>query len=516
MNLISNIDFAVPSITPIFAHNLQALWNRKSGGKFHVTSNGQLKTMGLWQRLKYTCSNQYRTQVQQAVKRSIKDITDNITKLNFKQDSILNKDQFITDMFFQKLAPLSTKVYTRDLKKSLITDLSSQIAAEAMEKSTTQDYKDNYAQAKLWAKLGNIESLGGASGSYCIIQGQILDPSGNPIEVKKSLGIFKPSDEEPLASSNTRICQKIKRWLLNVPVLSKPFRGSLLKTVAGQAYLAEAATKIVERFVVDAASEYVQVHPDDIDARLQGNQEWLKLVTDTQVANIDLRGKGARKGSFQLWVQETHSEASQFFGVNELYQKGNNSALKRLLGSFLPIKKKTQPSLLELRKKIPSELFDLLAIMDYATGNGDRHANNWFVMHSEDKNQDAKGVRLIDGGQSMAPEHPGMFTYQELHNRYLWRNLALSREHFTPLGAFIITKLNDPACQKQLLDEIQSLYTNHQPNEAVTTLKRLNRMKDRLAVMQYCSQKSKTKFELAHIRTHWDIKKVKVALRVSH
>lgn len=488
-------------------NNLNVLWQRRSGEKLYA-SDGQLKVMGFWQRCKYCFSSSFRTSVQTDVQRIIKNLTDHIDAVEFTPESRCNKEEFITQLFLTKLAPLSQTIFSRDLKDSVITILfkavSSQMNNEEIGKNASEEYVKMYPEIKLWAHLGNLESLGGASGSYKIIRGKKLNDQGEEMEKEVALGIFKPSDEEPLAPNNNRTMQKIKRWLLSFPVFSKPFRGSLLKTVGGQAYLAEVSTKITEQYVLDAVRKYCSERTNPLDARLQGKQDWLQqLVPDTQVAHLNLRGKGERVGSVQLWIQGNPQHARGFFGVNEIYQTGDLPAWKRFLGSFLPISKGTKLPLQELKDKLPAELFDLLVIMDYATGNGDRHAENWFVMTDK---TNVIGIRLIDGGQSMSPKHPRPWAFQELRNRYLWRNLKLSEEPFTDLGKFVIQRLYEHSAQA--LAKIGELYTKHQPNKDVMIQGRLHGMGDRIAVLDRFQKEGKTKYQLGKTRTHRDIEKV--------
>lgn len=494
-------------ITTIDKDNLNVLWQRKSGEKLYAFTNDKLKVMGLWQRCKYCFSSSFRASVQTDVKRVIKNLTDNIDAVEFTPESRCTKEQFIAQLFLTKLAPLSQTIFSRYLKESVIKILAEKVSLEIKEKeigeSASEEYRKMYRDIKLWAHLGNLESLGGASGSYKIIQGKKLNAQGEAIDKEYALGIFKPSDEEPLAPNNNRTMQKIKRWLLSFPVFSKPFRGSLLKTVGGQAYLAEVSTKITERYVLNAVHEYCGDKRNLLDARLLRNGDWQQqLVPDTQVANLNLRGNGKRVGSVQLWIQEAPKDARTFFEVNEIYQRGDLPAWKRFLGSFLPISKGTKPPLEELKGKLPPELFDLLVIMDYATGNGDRHAENWFVMADK---TNVTGIRLIDGGQSMSPKHPRPWAFQELRNRYLWRNLKLSEEPFTPLGKFVIQRLQENV--RALNAEIEGLYKKFQPNKDAITHARLNGMRDRLAVLDRFQQQDNTKYQLGKTRTHRDIDK---------
>lgn len=505
INLVNNIQYG-EQFTKIDSSNLKTIWNRKSGQLLYATSEGKLKPMWIWQRVMYSLSSSYRESTQQGVKNSIKDLTDHIDALSFKEkdadvkeaSSHTTKEAFLTELFFKKLAPLSRGVYTRDLKESVVDVLSTQITVkpEELEANPTDKYKQVYPVAKLWAKLGNIKGEGGASGSYSIIQGTITKSNGTVIE-EKALGIFKPFDEEPLAPSNNRTMQKIKRFFLQFPILSGPIRGSLFKTVAGQAYLAEATSKIVERHVVAAMKDYMERHPNQIDPRY--NPKWLELVTDTQVATLDLCSKKERIGSFQLWVEDKFQEACTFFDLNEYYKK--ESVLSGTPGSLIADMRGLQPTAAQLKQKLPSELFDMLAIIDYTIGNGDRHGYNWFV--TVDQTKAATGIKLIDGGQAMAPEHPGFFSFLELHKRYLWRNLNLSKEKFTDLGKFVIAKLEQS--QKELSTEIEALYTKHQPRDGATTQNRLEKMRDRINVMH--RYQDRTKNELAAVRTHRDFRK---------
>lgn len=504
-NQIRNFNFA-EQFSKEDRSNLKTLWNRKKGELLYSTADGKLKSMWIWQRIAYSLSSSYRDAVQQGVKRAIQNLTDHIDGVSFKESEAkegvaLTKDTFITELFFKKLAPLSRHVFSRNLQESVIQVLTPkiQVAADEIGPNATEKYKQVYPIAKLWAKLGNIEPLGGASGSYKIIRGEVTQSNGQVI-AKESLGIFKPFDEEPLAPSNNRTLQKIKKFFLKIP-LSGPIRGSLLKTVAGQAYLAEATAKIVERHVVEAIKEFLAQPNANLDDRLKAGQEWLKLVTDTQVAHLDLRGKEEeRAGSFQLWVQETHKEACQFLGMNEFYKKESGSFFGSTIASLIADIRGLQPSAADLKRVLPAELFDLLVIIDYAIGNGDRHGFNWFIVH--DQNNQVNGIRLIDGGQAMAPEHPGYFSFMELHKRYLWRNLGLSKEGFTDLGKFVINKLHDHAFQQTLKGEIQALYNKHQPNDQNTTQNRLTRFSERLEVMH--RYKDRTKVELGAVRTHRD------------
>lgn len=460
-------------------HNLDVLWNRKGGERLYSDESGMLTKMSFCQRLFYRISKSYRDDVNQQLSKTISNLTLDISKKTIDGDQ---SEAFISDLFFHKLSRLSRHVYKRDLTEYVVNILTDKLKLEdeKIPKDASASYATAYKSAKLWARLGNFEALTGCSGSYRIIQGKILKNDGLE-EADATLGIFKPAEEDTLAEGNRKMAQRIKRFLIGT--VGIPFKGSLFDTVAGQAYVAEAATKIVERHVLQAVKGYLKTH--EVSKELQGLLDKLVLVPDTQVGKIGLGNKAERSGSFQMWVQEAHQEASHFFGVKENYQKG-----------FL----KSNPSLEELKAKMPTELFDLLVIIDYLTANSDRHGGNWFVI--PDKEGVAKEIRLIDGGWSMAPKHPTAWSKPELGKQYLWQHLALAEEGFSDLARFVIEDLlkNQDALQA----DMDNLYNQHFPKEADKNKNRVDRMLERLEVMNL--KQDSTKQALAKIRTETEIK----------
>lgn len=465
--------------------NLQTLWNRKSGELLY-SDNGQLKVMGLFQKIHYKLSQSYREQINTTLSKTVSKLT-----IEMKKDSIEGNraEDFISELFFKKLSRLSRQVYKREISENMAALLARRIklAEGEIPSEASKLYVEAYHGAKLWARLGNFEALSGSSGSYRIIKGKVTKNDG--VEEKEStLGIFKPADEDTLAEGNRKTIQKIKRWLLNS--LASPFKGSLFDTVAGQAYVAEAATKLVESHVLEAVEEYLK--KDGIDTKLQALLKNLILITDTHIGKMGFSEQPEKVGSFQLWVQEPHKEASQALGLKKNYQP-------YFLGST--------PSLDELKAKVPPELFDLLVIIDYLTANSDRHGENWFI--TEDKNGNGTGIRLIDGGWSMSPKHPTWWDKPELEKQYLWQNLALSEEKFTDFGQHVIHYLS--ANKKRLKNAVKALYDQHLVNDLNKNEERINRMMERLEVIAQLG-KSATKKELAQIQLEKEIKRLLLEL----
>lgn len=459
--------------------NLRVLWNRAKGDYLTVNEEGYLVKMGVMDRIRYTTFSDYRKEVQNKVKNVIDGI---LCKLDGKGEQ---KD-FISELFFNRLSSLSRKVYSRKLSESTYQVLTNKLLDSVPESQKAQMRDKTAIKVDLWSRLGNFSSLGGCSGSYRIIQGSVEDQQGKEVVEERSLGIFKPSSEETLSANNPKFMQRLKRLMHRT--LLRPISGSLFHTAGGQSYLAEVAAKKVEEIVVEGVNNYLRTHPN-LDERTKRLLDNIELVPNTCVANLKLGNKGSQLGSFQMWVHEKHEEAAEALGVNLNYQKS---------GWFAK-----QLTLEEAKAKLPAELFDLLVIVDYATGNSDRHGANWFFIMNE--KDEVVGIRLIDGGWAMSPEHPEHKLSPELTKQYLWKNIPLSSEGFTDLGKAVAEHLHEN--QDRLTEKLRKLYTRNQTSHEEMEIdeRRFNRMKDRIEVMEFVSKKGGTKADLAAIRTHKEI-----------
>lgn len=466
--------------------NLKALWDRKKGEYLYRDKTGCLKTMGLWQRIHYCFSGSYRETVNRELRSTIHHLTKNLSIESIQSDV---KEVFLTDFFLQKLAPLSRTIHKRKIHYSVVDLLSKKISTGQLAPEATEIFRHTYKTAKLWGALGNFESMSGNSGTYRIIKGKEIGRESK----KVSLGIFKPSDEEPLAKMNRKTIQKIKYFLLQT--ILKPFRGSLFHCTHGQAYLAEVFAKKAEKHVLDAVNDYLRTH--DIEVGTGKILEHLALVQETHVTSFKIgKNPNERVGSFQLWLQEPHLEASRYFHVSDLYRQ--------------PLFGKERAEFLEKIKQFPPELFDLLVILDYVTGNCDRHGGNWLVLYDDQKQ--ATGIRLIDGGWSLLPAHPGPWSLFELGKKYLWRRLPLANRPFTDLGKNVIESLYK--MRSKLKDDLWNLYYKNMPQASEITFQRMLRMDERVQVLN-ANRTLSTKRELGNIRMQRQVERVLKAQQFS-
>lgn len=428
--------------------NVLTLFQRKRG-EWLVVEHGEIKTMSTGKKILCSLIPTYRKQQNRQLKEAIGTI---ISQIKLNEHSTEAEKSFVKKLFFEKLAPLSRKVYKRVLDSSVLDYLSNQAEdEEGGPGDASENFQQKFKSAQIWARLGNFKRpQGGVGGSYAIIEGMS----------KRHLGIYKPHEEDTLAKNNPLMVQKIKYAFAKT--IMCPFSQLAFDTVGGQAYIAEAATTKVEKFVVAACKKYYK------SKKIQAHHD-LEFVPETHIVTLPLAQKSARIGSFQLWINDRHQTASQFLNTSRHY--GCNQKAKD-----------------EMADKLPGELFDIMVIIDYVTGNFDRHGDNWFIMN------DAHGIRLIDGGWAMAPAHPTGWNVAELRNQYLWKKLPFADSSFTELGQFVINEIS--VNQDRLGDEVSALYSGRLSNGSI----RIARMKERIQVLQKVKD-TITKRALAEIRT---------------
>jgi len=485
-------------------HNILFLEENKGKEKFTFDADGKMKKMNFLEKLIYTFSPTKQKSLKTAFNqftRSIK-ITDQTTS---------DDKGAIKRLFFEALPGMNRKFYEREIDKEVLHYLEDEIAAlnpnphkiksdKLLDFLTSPSEPDDLfagikieekqervlhsvaITAQVWAKMGSYTaSEGGSSISYRIIAG---GKEGKPV------GIFKASSEEPLGEKNTKPGQRIKKIVISaLSKLYPPMVGSLNETAAGQGYVAEVVQMKVADRVLQIVGDYEIAlrKKGPLEHNIAETLEKIKtgLVPRTNVVNFQMGGKDAEKGSFQEWIHEEHEEAYKFFQLKNKHYKGSEKVSE---------------------DEIPPELYDLLAIVDYATANSDRHGENWFIMTKKDSEMKSRvtGIRLIDGGWSMAPKHALSEKAFELNSQYKWRVLPFANKPFTPLGQYVIEQLY--AERNELKSGLSKLYNEHLSSEndkKNLTPQRLNMMDERLAVMNL--YKDRTKRELANIRTQTQI-----------
>lgn len=437
------------SISSFLDQDYFTLQNRKKGELFcvkHKNNNDYIAQMSFIESLHYKISSSHRREVATKLKGRI----DHLTKeLEYQED----KNKFIKTLFFEKMAPLSRNIYSRQLHESTAKFLSAELDHEEQINRKGHEVSDNYKTkfkiALLWARLGNFENVQAyGGGSY-----KIKDGEGT------ALGIFKPEIEDGLTFKNPSLLAKIRsiayRCLYPITKLSYSCK-------SGQGYTAEVIARRISNWVMKCTES--------------GGHE---IVPDTQVASIQLGLKNPMKGSFQLWENDSQV-AEESLSIGHRY---NSTKM---------------PSLDAIRQTLPSEQFDLLVIIDFITGNFDRHASNWLIRNQK--------VFAIDGGFAMAPAHPKWWNFIELRNQYLWKRLPLAGETFTENGKAIIENLYQN--REEIKKEIEAFYSQELPGKANENVNRarVNCMMERIEVLY--KMREATKREVAEVRTESQIKKL--------
>jgi hypothetical protein len=419
----------------------------------------------------------------------INQIKKQVLKINSKSDidfflDLIEKnlsyfsDDDLQDLFFNYLAllhqnlfdrtaiPNNTQARLRKLIDKRIPDIEKDFI------NASDEYKTLHRNAMYYASIGSLEKPEkGASSSY-----KVIDPY-----TKKTLGIYKPSSGESYSEEDINLFQMILRQFIKFLFRSIDSR-NLEQTVSGKGFVAEVVSNLVSQKLVDIIHKSTSVLPEELNLK--------SFVPETQITGFDIlpsrkKTKGKTKGSFQLWINAQNSnqkiqEAMSFFETDKRYnQKGK-----------------------EAEKTLSPELFDMMVIISYITGDADKKGDNWLIISEDGK---ATGVQLIDGGWSMHPFHIESSLATELNYQHCWKILPNGKVTFSDLGKQVILGLRqDP---EGLISQIRELYKKI-GEEPEMTENRIKLMLARMEVLNYAVVKGLTLEELADIRRLKDYKKV--------
>lgn len=150
------------------------------------------------------------------------------------------------------------------------------------------------------------------------------------------------------------------------------------------------------------------------------------------------------------------------------------------------------------------KLFQLMAILDYATGNLDRHSENLLVREKDDdldgeelENEDEGeivGMVAIDNANAFPESAPTEFGALFLGNQYKWRTLEIAKIPFSREAVEVVSKMTPDAIR----DFIDTTNGNYQ---GFFNAKMEQQFKNRLEVLRTLVQEHRTPADLGAIRT---------------
>ncbi|MFT4553961.1 MAG: hypothetical protein ACI9S8_002606 [Chlamydiales bacterium] len=189
-------------------------------------------------------------------------------------------------------------------------------------------------------------------------------------------------------------------------------------------------------------------------------------VKETALVNLKVRGT-KYQGSFQVWENRKSKMANQYFDIGKYYGG-------------------------EPRKEIPDNLFDRMAILDFLTGNMDRHAENWLIIQDDasDKNK-VTDLVAVDGGKSMSSTHSD--NWLEWHNQYSWKLMKkYANRTFSGEGVKIIDRVHGN--KDSLVQDIRAFYEKHEkgPCSKRLTNQRIEKVQERLTALHKFAHEGKT------------------------
>lgn len=259
----------------------------------------------------------------------------------------------------------------------------------------------------------------GSSGSYFI-----HDVHG------KTIGIFKPQDEEPYGPLSPKMTKWIHRNFF--PCF---FGRSCL--IPNTGYIAESAASLLDRqlqlFIVPYTDTVTLASPSFYYPPYEQFQNFIMGHSNHCRSKV---------GSFQLFLQGFLG-ADKFFTKYPLPGQGNISSRRVILGSKVGLGPRISGHDLWNKGSLLRELrlqVEKLVILDFITRNTDRGFDNWMLQLDEaDPENPHIKLRAIDNGLSFPWKHPDEWRSFPYGWLYLPLNLIgqpfsdETRSHFLPL-----------------------------------------------------------------------------------
>ncbi|CAB4061062.1 PI4K2 [Lepeophtheirus salmonis] len=261
----------------------------------------------------------------------------------------------------------------------------------------------------------------------------------------KTIGVFKPKDEEPYG----RLNPKWTKWMhrLCCPCC---FGRSCL--VPNQGYMSEAGASLVDTKlslnvvpktkIVRLASEtfnYLRIDREKVRAKHIVSEHFPKVGR-----RFHRLGLPPKVGSFQLFV-EGYKDAD------------------------FQIKRFEADKLSEETSKEFQLKFERLVVLDYIIRNTDRGNDNWLIKHTKEKKDseesesipEAVDIAAIDNGLAFPFKHPDSWRAYPYH----WSWLPCSKKEFSDeIKELVLPKLSDMNFAQDLCDELYNLFKTDKDN----------------------------------------------------
>lgn len=268
----------------------------------------------------------------------------------------------------------------------------------------------------------------GSSGSYFVKNTQ-----------GKTIGVFKPKDEEPYG----RLNPKWTKWMHRMCCPCCFGRSCL---IPNQGYMSEAGASLVDQKfglnvvpntkVIKLASEafnYLRIDREKSKAKKVVNEHFPKVGR-----KFNRLGLPPKIGSFQVFV-ENYKDADYH--------------LRRF---------ETDPLDPEVATSFQLQ-FEKLVVLDYIIRNTDRGNDNWLIKLVKPSNEDEDDVSLepsisvaaIDNGLAFPIKHPDSWRAYPYH----WAWLPCAKEPFSQeTKDLLLTKVSDMNFVQDLCDDLHELF----------------------------------------------------------
>ncbi len=404
-------------------NNSEILVNRKQGQLFDV-KDGEFVTMSTFQKMRYMVQKSYRQAVQQRLKPVVSGLVGRVT-----DETQLQSIKRLPVSIFDRRA------LSANFLKTLTTPLTKQTDSPAMN--------EMIQKIQLAFRLG-IRPQGtdeGCSGSYFL-----KDIDG------KKLAIFKPSDEEVLASNTSKFSSKMKRIFYRI---FPHFSPTAVRCMSGEGYKAEEASSRISEGLDLPTVPFTRItrftHPD-----------FYYSTEDRTSGTLP-----EKEGSLQTFIQESQT-AEVSLSIS------NNSRFRPRLYQWLL---SLPPWTNFLKARVSQEEFERFVVIDFIIGNLDRHFANWMINNKDE-------IKAIDNGYAMPHKH----TESRRTNQHLWKILPHAEIPFGETAKKIIAQLRKQNSAQDLAD--RGLITDSQKKC----------LEDRIRVVSYYVESGETPRELGEVK----------------
>ncbi|XP_048249472.1 phosphatidylinositol 4-kinase type 2-beta-like isoform X2 [Haliotis rufescens] len=315
----------------------------------------------------------------------------------------------------------------------------------------------------------------GTSGCYFVMNKQ-----------KKTIGVFKPKDEEPYGQLNPK-------WTKWMHKLCCPCCFGRSCLVPNQGYLSEAGASVVDQ---------------KLGLNIVPKTKVVKLASDTFNYNAIDRAKAVTKKNIRDHVPAVGKR------FKRIGLPPKNGSFQTFVNGFKDadywLRKFDNESLPESTAKTFQHLFERLVVLDYIIRNTDRGNDNWLIKYdiattAQDSREDSEwslvenpeiNIAAIDNGLAFPYKHPDEWRAYPYH----WAWLPQAKIPFSQdVKDLVLPQLADMNFVQDLCDDLFELFQTDQGFDKSTFEKQMSVMRGQILNLTQALKDGKSPVQLVQM-----------------